>query len=285
MKRLSPVSMLILSLFILMGCSSKEARSSSPVEGVVSLAPSVTEMLFALNQGDRVVGVTSACDYPSEASAIPKVGGFMTPQFEAIMASGATWVVGMEGSVPEKAVAKLEETGKRVLLLKDKSVEDVLSSMERLGAELGVPEAGKQLRKAVEKDMKPTPFSKVEGQPRGILVISRDPLMVAGPSTFVSELMVLAGVQNVVEDGPMPYPTWTKENLIAGNPDWIIEARMTKENPSDTSPWASLNSVSAVKQQHIRSVNADWLLRPGPRMAKGVRAIREALKPRNKEGR
>lgn len=266
-------------------CSAKQEKKTPPKDGIISLAPNVTEILFALNLEDRVVGVTTACDYPPEARDIKPMGGFMTPHFEAIVGSGATWVVAMEGGIPPKDVSRLEAAGKNVLLLKDKTVKDVLSSMERLGAELGVAEAGKKLRAAVEKELAPTPFGKVEGQPKAMLVISKDPLMVAGPDTFVGELMVIAGLKNAVEESALAYPAWDREAVINANPDWIITACMEDTRDGDAPLWNHLKSVEAVQKKQIRTVNPDWVLRPGPRMGKGVRALREALKPRSREGR
>ena len=157
--------MLVLSLIVMstMACAPRaQEKQESPRDGVVSLAPNVTEMLFALNLGSRVVGITSACDHPEEVKGIQPVGGFMTPQFEAILATGASVVVGMEGGVPEKEVEKLRAAGKKVILLKDKSVQDVLSSLEVLGNELGVAEGAQTLRRALEKELKPSPIPKLK---------------------------------------------------------------------------------------------------------------------------
>jgi len=285
MNKLFILVLALSSLIWTLGCSPKQKKEPLPKEGIVSLAPNVTEMLFALDLGNRVVGVTTACNYPPEVSTLSPMGGFMTPHFEAIMGSGATWVVAMEGGVPEKDLSKLRAAGKNVLLLKDKTVEDVLSSMELLGTKLGVPDAGKKLRSAVEKEVAPTPFGQVEGRPKVMLVISKDPLMVAGPNTFVGELMVIAGLQNAVEESEVAYPAWDREAIIKANPDWIIEASMEESKNGDPSLWEGLDSVEAIQKKHIRTVNPDWVLRPGPRMGKGVRALREALKPVPREGR
>jgi iron complex transport system substrate-binding protein len=157
--------------------------------------------------------------------------------------------------------------------------------MEILGAKLGVPDAGKQLRDAVERELAPTPFGRVEGRPKVMLVISKDPLMVAGPDTFVGELMVIAGLQNAVEESEVAYPAWDREAIIKANPDWIIEASMENSKNGESTLWTGLESVAAIQNKHIRTVNPNWILRPGPRMGKGVRALREALKPVSREGR
>ena len=285
MNRFVILALALGSLSWTLGCTPKQKEEPRPKEGIVSLAPNVTEMLFALNLGNRVVGVTTACNYPPEVSQLKSMGGFMTPHFEAIMGSGATWVVAMEGGVPEKDLSRLRSAGKNVLLLKDKTVEDVLSSMEALGAQLGVTDAGKKLRVAIEKELAPTPFGKVEGQPKVMLVISKDPLMVAGPDTFVGELMVIAGLKNAVEASTVSYPAWDREAVLQANPDWIIMACMDETPEGQDTQWNHLKSVEAVQKKQIRMVNPDWVLRPGPRMGKGVRALREALKPRSREGR
>ena len=97
--------------------------------------------------------------------------------------------------------------------------------------------------------------------------------------------MALAGMENAVPEGAMPYPTWTRENLIEANPEWIIVAAMGDTPSNAPKPWDSLNSVSAVKLGQVRSIHPDWVLRPGPRIGKGVRALREAIQPLKKENR
>ena len=99
--------------------------------------------------------------------------------------------------------------------------------------------------------------------------------MVAGPNTFVGELLELGGLKNAVLDSPVDYPVWDKEALLKANPDWIIYAIMKDEEPSkDNEVWAGL---PAVVEGRTRSIHPDVLLRPGPRMVEGVRLLREAV--------
>ena len=109
--------------------------------------------------------------------------------------------------------------------------------------------------------------------------------MVAGPNTFVGELMVIAGLKNAVGESAVAYPAWDREAVINANPEWIITACMEDTQDGNQPEWTRLESVGAVQKEQIRKVNPDWVLRPGPRMGKGVRALREALKPVSKEGR
>jgi iron complex transport system substrate-binding protein len=257
------------------------APDKSHSETLVSLAPSVTETLFALGLGDRIVGVTQSCDFPTEAQGIAKVGGFMDVHFEAILASEAGVVVGAEGAFAERDQERLRDAGKRILLVRDQTVDDVLEGVRHIARELGVEKRGEDLAQTLAEDLLPVPLrSGPASMPRVLLVLSRTPLVVAGPKTFVGELLNRAGCKNAVERTENPYPTWSKEALIASAPEWIVESTMEHIGVSAHVYWKSFQSLPAVQKGQVRSVNANVLLRPGPRMGEGVKALRAALSSR-----
>jgi len=278
MSKIQPLGIIatLLSCLILIAGCSREKDSKTPVQdGIVSLAPSITELLFALNLEQRIVGVTTACDFPEAAKSLPQVGSFMNINREAVLASGATWVIGVSGGLPDSEVAKLESSGIRVLLLKSGTISETMEAITQLGSSLQIEAKASAFRTALEASLKPSPAQKIGVRPTGIIVLSTKPLMVAGPNTFVGELLELAGLENAVGTSPVDYPSWDKEALLKANPDWIIYAMMKGDVPSKKNEvWAPL---PAVIEGRTRSIHPDVLLRPGPRMAEGVKLIREAV--------
>ena len=266
---------LCLSLAVFAGCTEKQDLNAPVKNGIVSLAPSITELLFALDLEKRVVGVTAACDYPEVVKSLPRVGSFMNINREAVYASGAKWVIGVTGSLPDSEVEKYESAGVQVLLLESGTIAETMEAITTLGKSLQIEEKAKAFRNALEASLERSPSEKIGKRPTGIIVISVKPLMVAGPGTFVGELLELGGLKNAVLESGVDYPAWDKEALLKANPDWIIFAVMKgDESLKDNEMWAAL---PAVVEGRTRSIHPDVLLRPGPRMAEGVTSIREAI--------
>ena len=133
---------------------------------------------------------------------------------EAVFASGAKWVIGVTGSLPDSEVKKFESAGVRVLLLASGTIAETMESITTLGKSLQIEEKAQAFRNALEASLKHSPSKNVGTPPSGIIVISTKPLMVAGPNTFVGELLELGGLKNAVLDSAVDYPAWDKEALL-----------------------------------------------------------------------
>lgn len=248
---------------------------------IVSLAPSNTEILFALGLGDRVVGVTKYCDFPAEAQDKPKVGGFSTPDIEKIVELNPDLVVA--ASIHQKQVIpELESRGIKVLALAPKTVDDVLQAIDLAGRATG---AEKSARKMVE-EMKARVVAVTslvanlpdEARPRVFYVLWHDPLMTAGSDTLQSQLIDMAGGNNIFGD-LTGYPTVDLETLLQRQPQVIVAG--SGHAPGDDAPWqwakseARLRDTEALRQGGVFQIDANITSRAGPRI---VMALEETLR-------
>lgn len=254
--------------------------SQSPARRVVSLVPSATEMLFALGAGDRVVGVSAYDDYPPQATGLPRVGGMVNPSFEAIVALRPDAVVGVQGPLDMAVLERLEHMRVRVFFPRVESVSEVLQSIDTFAALVGKRDEARALRASIEGDMGRA-RSAVANRPRVrvLAVFGEHPLSVAGPGSWVDEILTMAGGDNVVRAGGR-YPTISVEQVIALAPEVILD--MTWHDDGASGLAASLarhTTVPAVRDGRVLRAADPMLLRPGPRLGQAVVRIARMLHP------
>jgi cobalamin transport system substrate-binding protein len=282
MNRRSLTFIAVSLLFVLWHLDfAREAPAQSLVpQKVVSLAPSVTETLFALGFGDRLVGVTTSCDYPAEARKIPKIGGFMSPSLETIIAKRPDVVIGVNSATDPAKAREMERLGLNVTLISLASVSDILSSIKSIGRLLGSPEAGEKLVRKIAAQMDQVK-ERVAPAPRRstLLLVGLRPLIAVGGKNFIDELITLAGGQNIATDAPQPWLNLPDEYVVAKAPQVIIEAGMGYERDQIAKHWADLRSIPAVQQGRVYRYPSDKILRPGPRIGEGLEEIARLLHP------
>ncbi len=253
---------------------------------IISAAPSITEILFALGAGDRVVGVTTYCNYPEEAKTRPKIGGYTTPNVEAILALRPDQVF-MVKNRPDVA-QKLRNSGIDVLEVEPDNLAGIYESIRQISETVGLPARGQSLIQSIEKQLreaaaKPRPGPK----PRVLFVVGRIPgtvldLSVAGRGSYLSELIALAGGESVFVDTAVPYPQVSLEEVIRRNPDVIIdmghnEVLTAAQKEAVKQLWKKYSFLSAVKHDKVFSISADYFVTPGPRVVEAVRDIQKIL--------
>lgn len=254
-----------------------------PPQRIVSLAPATTEMLFAIGIGERVVGVTSYCDYPPAAKKLPKVGGFVNPSLENIISLKPDLVVAMRGN-PLNLLKRLEELGYPVFALNPGKIADVLNDMERLGKITGSKEADKVVKSLKERLERmrnivgKIPYNK---RPTVMIELWDNPLIVFGKNSIGGEVIELAGGRNIIEESRTPYPKISLEVLLKRQPDVIILAHMTKvKNPlEEVKERENWNKLKAVNEGRVYSIDADIIDRPGPRLVQAVEILHRLLYP------
>lgn len=251
--------------------------SVAPARRVVSLVPSATEMLFALGAGERVVGVSAFDDYPPAVTALPRIGGMVNPSFEAIVALRPDAVVGVQGPLDVAVLDRLQRMGVRVFFPRVESVREVLDSCETFGALVGRRDAGRALRASIEGDLARVRAS-VSARPRArvLAVFGERPLSVAGPGSWVDEILAIAGGENVVRAGGR-YPTISVEQVITLAPDVILD--MTWGDSTLAASLSRYGTVPAVRNNRIVRAGDPMLLRPGPRLGAAVVRIASMLHP------
>lgn len=273
---------LLLAMPIVLSMLMFAARAQAALQSsrIVSLAPSVTETIFALGFGDRLVGVTTYCDYPAEARKIAKIGGFMNPSLEAIVAKRPDLVIGVSGATDPVKAREIERLGFKVSLISLASVSDILSAIKNIARLLGSPESGQKLARQIILQIDRVK-RRVALAPRRstLLAVGLRPLVAVGGKNFIDELITLAGGENIARDAAQPWLNLPDEYVVAKAPQVIIEAGMGSERGESTKHWADLKSIPAVKDGRVYDYPSDKILRPGPRIGEGLEDIARLIHP------
>jgi iron complex transport system substrate-binding protein len=250
---------------------------------IVSLAPSATEILFALGLQDSIVGVTDRCDYPPEAKNIERVGGLGAPNIEKLLAIRPDLVIAT-GLEPGNASWALRQSGIRLLELKVRNFQEMFGAFREIGRAVGKPERASQVVAAMEADLEAVTkqYNEIplEQRPRVFVEIWHHPITTAGGASFLDEVVTRAGGTNVAHDLRQPYPRVNPEQVIQWNPDVILlcymDAQAVKVNfLADRIGWSGIAAVRSGRI--IADISPDLLLRPGPRLIQGVKALAERL--------
>ncbi len=252
----------------------------APPKRIVSLAPNLTEYLFALEAGERLVGVTRYCDAPPAAQALPKVGGFVDFNFEAVVSLRPELVVTVKNSANQAFIERLERAGLRVYWTDLVGSADVFRVTRELAGLLGDTGRGEALAGRLREEMQRVGARLAGRLSRRVLVVyGHRPLIVAGPGTLVDELIRMAGSHNVAGEGSLPYPTWSMEQVIRAAPEIIIDSYMEGSDGEHLTRWGGWASVPAVREGRVVRLGTDAALRPGVRLPELYEALARALHP------
>ncbi|MDG2306360.1 MAG: helical backbone metal receptor [Candidatus Binatia bacterium] len=250
---------------------------------VVSLAPSVTETIFALGAEDRLVAVSSYCDFPPAARALPRVGSYLQPNVEAILGVEPDVVIGVPTPGNRAAVDHLRRLGVEVVVVSEDTVPDAFASMRTVGRWLGKPEQAEALVADVQGQLAAVRgAAAAEPRRRVLFVVGHDPLVVAGGALFLNELIEVAGGENVGAIGGGTWPRLSLETVVAAAPEVIIDGAMgTEAGPGGDAGllrwWEPYRSVPAVRDRRVRAQRSNALLRPGPRLGVAARELFELV--------
>lgn len=250
-----------------------------PVRRIVSLAPNLTEILFALDLGDRVVGVTDYCDYPPAAARKPRVGGYVNPNLEAILALDPDLALATPNIGNRDGVLKLQALGVDFLVVETPTLAALAEAIRQVAARAGEPERGIALAARLEAEIAALRdrFAAFPAT-RALLVFSHEPLIAAGPGTLFDEMLRAAGGTNLAA-GMGPYPHLSLEQVVTLAPEAIVDTAMTATGPRDAKFWQRLATVPAVRDGRVCAPAADPILRPGPRVVEGIRLLADCLHP------
>ena len=243
---------------------------------VVSLAPSLTENIFAVGAGDRLVGDTTYCNYPEEAKSVQKVGDTITPNLETIVALRPDVVFVSTASQLESFKNVLEQNHIAVYVTNPNSLDSVLSDLRTLGDLLGTVDRTSVLLNEMQE--------RIAGVSEGVdgertvpvfVQISKEPLFTIGKGSFLTELVAKAGGRSVTADVAGGYPKLSKETALALNPEVIV----LSDSEDNREPNEVFRNSPAVKNGRIYKVNADILSRPGPRLVDALEQMARDLHP------
>lgn len=244
------------------------------IKRAVSLAPSLTEMIFAVGAGERLVGVTTYCNYPEAAQKIAKVGDTQTPNIETIIALKPDVVFVSTASQLEAFMSTLDSQGIAVYVIDSKDVDDVLNDLATLGELFETKEKSSRLLESLIARIGVVKGEIVgDSRPRVFVQISRDPLYTIGEDSFLTGIVEAAGGVSVTKDVATAYPTLSKETALALNPDAII----LSDSEDNREPNDVFKNSPAVKNGRVIRVNADIISRPGPRLVDALEKIASEL--------
>ncbi|MDD5108946.1 MAG: cobalamin-binding protein [Candidatus Omnitrophica bacterium] len=248
----------------------------------ISLAPSTTEILFALGLDEEIVGVSSYCNYPAQAKNKNRIGDFSSPNIEKIISLKPDYIF-CTGLEQAPVITQLKQLKLNVYVADPVNVEELLKTIKEIGEITKRTSQATVLIQQMRNQIQAV-TSKVELIPQGkrikvFLEIWHEPLMTAAGGSFVDELVTLAGGINIAHDLPRPYCSFSAESVISLNPQCIILAYMDKEAPlkliKQRFGW---ERIDAVKNGRIfNDIDPDILLRPGPRITKGLSQIYKRL--------
>lgn len=256
------------------------AATGVPPARIVSLAPSITETLFALGVGSRVVAVSDHCDYPPEVEALPRVGTFNTPSVEAVVAARPDVVIGIPSPGNHENVLTIERLGIRVEIVDPERLADLPGAIRKIAAVAGVPEAGERLVAGMQRDMDAV-RKKIAGAPtpRTLMIVGQDPLIAVGPDGFLGEMLVAAGAVNVAP-AKGAWPRLGLEVVVAADPEVIVDCSMGTEATTATLDfWSRFPSLTAVRNGRVHPFRFFEALRPGPRLAIALEELARVLHP------
>jgi len=241
---------------------------------IVSLAPSVTETLYALGVGDKVVGVTSFCDYPPEAALKERVGDTMRPSIEKIVLLKPDLAIVSTASQLESFVRKLDNLGIPVYVSSPRNFDGVLDSIARIGELAGAGDRAREIT-GVLRDRVDRVRARTERltRPRVLIVLGTSPLITAGGGTFVDDLITRAGGESISADLQTEYPQFSIETAVARRPEVIFMQAGESQLPD------RLRLTPAARSGRVFRVNDDLLLRPGPRIVDGLEQMALKIHP------
>ena len=264
---------------------SKVENRKSKIQRIVSLSPNLTEIIFALGLGDRVVAVSNNCDWPAEVNAKPKVGTFWQPNAETIIAARPDLVVCETFPQQKETAETLKRAGLNVLSLQVESIDELFSAIFQIGVAADCNTAAEQLTANVEEELgRIKSMSSTSEKVKVLWVIQTEPVRVAGVNTFINEIIKLAGGQNAIAPTVDQYPSIGTEEIISCGAEVIIQSAMGSENIAEQQKaaeefWGKFANLPAVKNKRIYVIDSDAVLRLGPRLPEGVKAVTRLLHP------
>jgi iron complex transport system substrate-binding protein len=249
---------------------------------VISLAPNITEIVFALGEGSRLVGVTTYSNYPADAEHIPKVGSYVRLDIERIVSLSPDLCLAIKDGNPKEAVTRLESLGIPVYAVDPRNLESVMETLIKIGHLLGAD--GKA--RLIVKDMRDR-IHRIENRvhqtndrPRVFFQIGISPIVSVGSQTFIHKLIEQAGGRNVAE-GPVPYPRFSKEQVLGLSPEVIIITSMARDAVFDQlkAEWRQWTSLPAVRNNRIFIQESDLFDRPSPRLVDALEVLARLIHP------
>ncbi|MCB5226877.1 cobalamin-binding protein [Alishewanella sp. 16-MA] len=243
---------------------------------VISLAPHITELVYAVGAGEQLIAVSDYSDYPEAALALPRVNSFAALNIEAILALKPDLVLAWRSGNPAQDLERLQQFGIQVAYSDPVTLDDIALELKQLGALLGHAQLGQQQAAAFQQRL--TTLRKAyahKPRPRVFYAMGVAPLTTVANSAWPAQLLRECASDNIFADAKGDYPQPLLEQLLVRQPTVIIQPQQA----ATAAFWQRYPNLPAVKNQAFVSLNADWVYRAGPRMLDAMQALCEGLEP------
>jgi len=249
---------------------------------IVSLAPSITEIIYGLGQEHRLAGVTRFSDFPHEAAKLPKVGSFVRLDLERIVALKPDLCIAVKDGNPRAVVERLESLQVPVYVVNPRDLDSVMEAVIEIGALLNAGKNAKSLVQKMRSRIQRVEFlvAKASNRPRVFYQVGIFPIVSAGSDTFIHELILLAGGKNLAQ-GTTGYPRFSREQVLTLSPEIFIITSMARGEVFERvkKEWSRWTAIPAVRNQRIFLVDSNLFDRPTPRLLDGLELLVRLIHP------
>lgn len=301
-KMKSTVILFLTASILILGCAKGDRRSSSsgvsvtddlgreitfdkPPQRIISLAPSITEILYVLDSAKTLAALTHNCDYPPATKFKPSIGDMVHPNFELIAELKPDLILlTVEGNSKED-FTKIEELGYKTFVTNPRTVEGVYKSITDIGTILGLKARADSIVREMEKHREAIREQVRDVERKRVLVIvSAQPLMTAGPGTFIDQMIQEAGGINIAAEAAVSYPLLSREEVVRKQPEVLIVPHSVAIRPSAIiEQYPEWKELPAAKNRKVIIFHSDFIMRPGPRIILGLEMLAMALHPERLE--
>jgi cobalamin transport system substrate-binding protein len=260
----------------------REISVPTPPKRLIALAPNLTEILYALDLGDRVVGVTNHCNYPPAASLKPKVGSYIHLNVEQIISLSPDLVIGTMDGNERYILDLLEQAHIKVFFVNPRDVRQAIETISTVGLVCGLPEQARQISgRLTLRVNRVVEAARARNRPLVFLQINIQPIMTVNRNTVHHDLIRLAGGDNMTADEPVTYPRISLEEVIRRKPEVILISSMERGGRFEKArqDWLQWTSVPAVQKGRVHLIDSDLIDRPSPRVVDGLEVMAKLLHP------
>ena len=268
------------SLWLIIFIFLSSTAFSSPIERIVSLAPNITEILYAIELEDKILAVTNFCDYPPRAKEKPKIGGMSNPSLEAVVSMKPDIVVMTTDGNPKGFEERLKQLGIQTYVFRARRLSELSEGIRELGITLGAGERANKLAEEIENKLQKSEAGsqKPEVKGKALFIVWPEPLLVAGHGTTIDDALQLLGWENIASDVVGGYPKYSIEEVIHRSPNAILIGKSMGADTKELSKGLleKLGMLKAVKNGRVY-YTGDALYRLGPRIVEGIEELKGYL--------
>jgi iron complex transport system substrate-binding protein len=264
----------------------RQAIAPAEPNSIISMTPQLTEILFAMGLGDKIIAVSSDSDYPPQTLKKPKIGTFWQPNLEAIIAAKPKLIIAENFEQQKQATRQLEQLGYPVLIVSLNNIQELFDTIDTIGKATGKKTEAGRLAADIKSKLINLSGRLSTGRKFTVLwVMQTNPIRVAGRDTFANELIELAGGLNAIGQTVQKYPPVGIEEIIAAAPEVIIQPAMgtgdiEAQQKAAVEFWSKWPNLPAVKNNRIYVISGDEVSRLGPRIDKGLETVARCIHPK-----